>query len=76
MKSIFVKLGKLMSVRVLAIGLTFVQTIVMTRVFGSEVFGLLSIALSVSALLVLLLSAGLDQVVMRDIARIGKTRVV
>ncbi|MCF2949888.1 oligosaccharide flippase family protein [Paraglaciecola aquimarina] len=76
MKSILLKLGKLMSVRMLAIGLTFVQTIVMTRVFGSEVFGLLSIALSISALAVLLLSAGLDQVLMRDIARIGKSRVV
>jgi O-antigen/teichoic acid export membrane protein len=64
-----------MSVRMFAIGLTLVQTIVMTRVFGSEVFGLLSIALSVSALMVLLLSAGLDQILMRDIARIGKSRV-
>lgn len=71
MKSILFKLGKLMSTRMLAIGLTFVQTIVMTRVFGSEVFGLLSFALSISALLVLVLSAGLDQVLMRDIARFG-----
>lgn len=75
MKSILKKLAKLMSVRMLAIALTFVQTIVMTRVFGSEVFGLLSFALSISALAVLLLSAGLDQVLMRDIARIGKDKV-
>ncbi|WP_077342103.1 oligosaccharide flippase family protein [Pseudocolwellia agarivorans] len=75
MKSILLKLSKLLSVRMLAIGLTFIQTIVITRVFGSEVFGLLSIALSVSALLVLILSAGLDQVLMRDIARIGKHRI-
>lgn len=72
MKGMMVKLGKLMSVRMLAIGLTFLQTIAITRVFGSEVFGLLSFALSISALLVLFLSAGLDQVLMRDIARIGK----
>ncbi|WP_376870470.1 oligosaccharide flippase family protein [Albirhodobacter sp. R86504] len=65
------KLGKLMSVRLLAIGLTFVQTIVMTRVFGSEVFGLLSFALSISAFAILILSAGLDQILMRDIARFG-----
>lgn len=71
MKSVLFKLGRLMSMRMLAIGLTFVQTIVMTRVFGSEVFGLLSFALSISALLVLMLSAGLDQVLMRDIARFG-----
>tara|TARA_Y100001970_G_scaffold292095_1_gene431910 strand:+ start:8128 stop:9447 length:1320 start_codon:yes stop_codon:yes gene_type:complete len=72
MKSILVKLCKLFSVRMLAIGLTFLQTIAITQVFGSEVFGLLSFALSISALLVLVLSAGLDQVLMRDIARIGK----
>ncbi|MEM5478107.1 polysaccharide biosynthesis C-terminal domain-containing protein [Pacificibacter sp. AS14] len=72
MKSILLKLGKLMGVRVLAIVLTFVQTIVMTRVFGSEVFGLLSFGLSISALLILVLSFGLDQVLMRDIARFGK----
>lgn len=71
MKSILIKLGKLMSVRMLAIVLTFVQTIVMTRVFGSEVFGLLSFGLSISALLILVLSFGLDQVLMRDIARFG-----
>jgi O-antigen/teichoic acid export membrane protein len=69
-------LGKLMSVRMLAIALTFIQTIVMTRVFGSEAFGLLSFALSISALVIMLLSAGLDQVLMRDVARIGKARVV
>lgn len=75
MGGIIAKLGKLMSVRMLAIGLTFLQTIVITRVFGSEVFGLLSFALSISALLVLVLSAGLDQVLMRDIARIGQDRI-
>lgn len=75
MKSILVKLGKLFSVRMLAIGLTFLQTIAITQVFGSEVFGLLSFALSISALAVLILSAGLDQVLMRDIARIGENHV-
>lgn len=63
-----------MGVRILAIGLTFVQTIVLTRVFGIEVFGLLSFALSVSALLILILSLGLDQVLMRDVARLGKAK--
>ncbi|MBU3023750.1 polysaccharide biosynthesis C-terminal domain-containing protein [Aestuariibacter sp. A3R04] len=75
MGGIIAKLGKLMSVRMLAIGLTFLQTIVITRVFGSEVFGLLSFALSISALAVLILSVGLDTVLMRDIARIGKDYV-
>lgn len=73
MKSILLKLAKLMSVRMLAIVLTFVQTIVMTRVFGSEVFGLLSFGLSIAALLILLLSLGLDQVLLRDIARFGRS---
>lgn len=75
MKAILIQLSKLMSVRMLAIGLTFVQTIVMTRVFGSETFGLISFALSVSALCVLVLSLGLDQVLSRDIARMGMKRV-
>lgn len=64
-----------MSVRMLAIGLTFLQTIAITQVFGSEVFGLLSFALSISAIAILFLSAGLDQLLMRDIARLG-TKVV
>lgn len=70
-KKIFKKLGLLMFVRLFAIGLTFLQTIFITRVFGSEVFGQLSFALSVSALLVLLFSGGMDQVIMREIARVG-----
>lgn len=75
MKKILVQLSKLLSVRMLAIGLTFVQTIVLTRVLGGELFGLLTFALSMSAILMLVLSLGLDQVMMRDIARIGPDRV-
>lgn len=56
----------------LAIGLTFVQTVFMTRVFGSELFGLLSFGLSISALLILLLSFGLDQVLMIEVASAGE----
>ncbi len=73
MKKILQQLGKLLSVRFLAIGLTFIQTMILTRVFGSEVFGLLSFGLSISALLILILSFGLDQILMRDIARFGQT---
>lgn len=61
-----------MSVQSLSTILILIQTIVLTRVFGSEAFGLFSFALSISALAVLIFSAGLDQVLMRDIARIGK----
>lgn len=54
-----------------AMGLTFLQTLVMTRVLGVEVFGLFSFAIAISAILVLVLSMGLDQVIMRDVARAG-----
>lgn len=75
MKKILLQLSKLMSVRMLAIGLTFVQTILLTRVLGGELFGLFSFALSISALLTLVLSLGVDQVIMRDISRIGVGRI-
>ncbi len=75
MKRLFLQLGKLLSVRFVAIGLTLVQSIILTRVFGPETFGQLSFGLSVSALTVMLLSAGMDQVLMRDIARIGLGRI-
>ena len=75
MRSILIKLSRLFSIRMAAVGLTFIQTIVITQVFGSDIFGLLSLALSVSALLVLILSVGLDQVLMKDIASIGPLRV-
>ncbi|WP_424943471.1 polysaccharide biosynthesis C-terminal domain-containing protein [Aliiroseovarius crassostreae] len=75
MTALLAQLGRLMSLRMFAIGLTFLQTIALTRVFGGEVFGLLSVGLSVSALLVLILSFGLDQVAMRDIAMEGVSHV-
>ena len=75
MKKILLQLSRLMSVRILAIALTFLQTLAMTRALGSEIFGLLSFALSISAVLVLVLSLGVDQVLMRDIARHGLRRV-
>ncbi|WP_198037879.1 oligosaccharide flippase family protein [Rhodobacter xanthinilyticus] len=65
------QLGRLLSIRFAAIGLTFLQTLVMTRLIGRETFGSLSFALSVSALAVLVLSIGLDQLMMRDVARSG-----
>lgn len=72
MKYFFHKIAKLMSARILAIGLTFIQTLLITRVFGIELFGILSFSLSISALAILLLSVGLDQILMRDVARLGK----
>jgi O-antigen/teichoic acid export membrane protein len=65
------QIGRLMGLRGVAMGLTFVQTVVLTRAFGTETFGLLSFAISVSALLLLVLSFGLDQVLMRSIAQKG-----
>lgn len=75
MKKILIQLSILLSVRTLAIGLTFVQTVVLTRFLGAEMFGVLSFALSISALLILILSLGVDQVIMRDIARVGIDRI-
>jgi len=75
MKKILVQLSKVMSVRVLAIGLSFLQAIILTRVLGGELFGLLSFALSIGALATLVLSFGLDQVMMRDIAKFGPANV-
>lgn len=75
MKKILIQLSKVMSVRVLAIGLSFLQVIVLTRVLGGHVFGILSFALSIGAFSMLVLSLGVDQVIMRDIARFGPDRV-
>jgi O-antigen/teichoic acid export membrane protein len=61
----------LLGLRIIALALTFVQTILITRIFGPEVFGMLSFALSIGAIIVLLMSAGFDQLLLRDLARIG-----
>lgn len=75
MKRLLIQLSKIMSVRVLAIGLSFLQAIVLTRVLGGQLFGVLSFALSIGAFFMLVLSFGVDQVIMRDIARFGPERV-
>mgnify|MGYP001795439121 FL=1 len=64
-------LSATLAVRLCAIGLTFIQTLALTRVFGAEIYGTLSLAISVGALTTLALSLGMDQVIMRDLARIG-----
>ncbi|MEL6508709.1 MAG: polysaccharide biosynthesis C-terminal domain-containing protein [Pseudomonadota bacterium] len=64
-------LSATLAVRLCAIGLTFIQTLALTRVFGAEIYGTLSLAISVGALVTLALSLGMDQVIMRDLARIG-----
>lgn len=76
MRELLAKLAKLLSVRVFAIGLTFLQTIVLTQVFGAELFGLLSLAITVITLCVLILSLGLDQVGMRDLGAVGVKFIV
>ena len=68
---IFKILSRLLSFRMIAIGLTFVQTMYITRIFGTEIFGQLSFALSISAILTLALCLGLDQLLMREIAKYG-----
>lgn len=71
MKRLVLQLVRLLGIRFAALGLTFLQTLAMTRLIGRETFGQLSFALSFSALAVLVLSVGLDQLLMRDIARGG-----
>ena len=75
MKKTLAQLAKLVSVRVLALGLTFLQTLVLVRVFKTEIFGALSFALSINALAERGLSLGLDQTLMRDVARSGVENV-
>lgn len=62
------------ALRICAIGLTFVQTLALTRVFGAEIYGVLSLAISLGALGMLGLSLGMDQVMMRDLARVGPSK--
>lgn len=52
-------------------GAVFVQTIVLTRFFGSTVYGQYSFAVAVGTIAMLALSLGLDQVLMRNLARVG-----
>lgn len=69
MKAVLRRIGGLVSLRVLALGLTFLQTVALSRVFGAEVFGQLSVAVSVGALLLFATPLGLDQVLMRSVAQ-------
>ncbi|WP_010138039.1 oligosaccharide flippase family protein [Oceanicola sp. S124] len=57
--------------RLLAFALAFVQAVVVARVFGAEVFGIYSFAISVITLIGLVVSFGLDQYIMRELAARG-----
>lgn len=61
----------LVGYRMFALLLILAQSVVITRVFGVEAFGVLSIAISVVAIVGMVASLGLDQVWMRDLAALG-----
>lgn len=61
--------------RMLGIGLAFVQAVVMARVFGAEIFGIFSFAISTVTLLGLVASLGFDQLLTREVAILDPRRV-
>jgi O-antigen/teichoic acid export membrane protein len=67
----FLQLAPLFGVRILAMGLIFVQTFALTRVFGAEVYGLLAFAQTAGAMALLLATFGYDKLLMRRLARTG-----
>ncbi|MFT6775110.1 MAG: hypothetical protein ACJA1L_002828, partial [Paracoccaceae bacterium] len=46
----FLRLAPLFGVRIVAMGLIFVQTLAMTRAFGAEVYGMLAFAQTAGAM--------------------------
>ncbi|MDP1616620.1 polysaccharide biosynthesis C-terminal domain-containing protein [Phenylobacterium sp.] len=69
------QLSSLFGVRFLAIGLTFAQTVVLTRVFGPDAYGALTFAISSCALATLVAACGFDQLLMRRLAALGEDEV-
>lgn len=74
-KNIASHITGLLGVRVLALTLMLAQTLMITRVFGAEAFGKLSFALSVGSVATLIICFGLDNVLMRDLAKVGVNRI-
>ncbi|WP_343505063.1 MULTISPECIES: lipopolysaccharide biosynthesis protein [Roseobacteraceae] len=74
MKSLARRLAGLLGLRVFSLAIVFLQTIALTRFFGPEVFGQFSFAVSVATIAMLAITMGLDQVLMRDLARVGRER--
>jgi O-antigen/teichoic acid export membrane protein len=67
----FLRLAPLFAVRIVAMGLIFVQTLAMTRAFGAEVYGMLAFAQTAGAMALLLACFGYDKLLMRRLARTG-----
>lgn len=65
------RLAPLVGVRLIAVGLVFLQTVALTRVFGAEVFGLYSFAQTVVVVAALTATFGFDKLLMRRLAAIG-----
>ena len=65
------KLASVVGFRGVSMALVLVQSIVLARVFGPEVFGVFSFAVSVISIVALVTSLGLDQYLMREVAKLG-----
>lgn len=63
-------------VRMLGIGLAFLQSIVLARVFGADVFGVFSFAVAIISFADIILTLGLDQFLMREIAQRGESLAI
>lgn len=62
-------------IRALAMVLVMVQAVVLTRTLGAELFGHFTFAISIGALTLVCASLGMDQVAMREVARVGADNV-
>lgn len=59
------------SVRMLGIALSFIQSIVLARIFGADVFGVFSFAVAIISFADIIMTLGLDQLLMRELAQKG-----
>ncbi|NDV01242.1 polysaccharide biosynthesis C-terminal domain-containing protein [Pseudoroseicyclus tamaricis] len=69
----FVKLVPLGALRILGIGLAFLQAVFLARFFGAEVYGILTFSMSIIAIIGLVFSFGMNEFLMREIAARGLT---
>lgn len=69
--SVFGSTATTAMVRFGTMGIIFLQTLVLARVFGAGTFGAYSVAVAIISVVSLVLSFGLDQVLMRQIAQEG-----
>ena len=57
--------------QIFGMGLAFLQAVILSRVFGPEIFGFLSVAISVTTIMVLVVGLGFDQYIIREVSARG-----